>query len=931
MGDLSPEEIRLFEAIDQKDYETVAELVENVNINCIDKSGMNPIDQACFRGDADIVRFLIENGGDVDNRKHPQGYTCLMFAALAGKPNICQMLLSAGARADAVNSIGKTASELAAFVGQHECVSVISSYIDAKEIERILHPQGDKSEEIYPKEFVTFIHDLTKTHDFHPVRIILNIMENAHVLEHEKKLLFVVDMLFERQLRTKESNESQSLKLWIILFILREVFKFVDSKKEENKEPKELLDIFMKNLLVQNPEDLIKKNSELLLRNAMPEQNQSFYQQYDPITGKMEWKVVENPTEDDEDMIIQIARSNFGDMIWDYDRNEKFSKGLKYFIEKLKKERKTGIHVVDIGTGTGLLSMMAAKHGADKVTAVEVFDPMAKTAEKIVKKNNLDGTIKVIHSRSTDVDERHVSEKGDIIVAEVFDTELIGEGALRSFKEGLQTFGKPGCRVVPSKGKIWICPIYSKEIQKFIKLPKKTMKAPFDDCPGTGAVFDVQFSEFPNEWFKVLAEPFVAFDFNFEDAESIIYKEQIIREFEAVTDGIFNTILFWWDLDMDGTGSNIISTIPEQFSDQAVWRDHWMQAIYFLPEPINVKEGDEVSVICAHDEYSLWFGIPDGKKKELTSSICSCQLHCTFSRYDFYRMNWMDENSRFINFIQNLCNGKTVVTFGDGSLISLYASKLAKIVYSIETGFSSARMIQGYAKMNSLTNIHVSDSIEKFYDRLKDEKNVIVLAEPFFSTSILPWHAMVRYLHLIEGIQNIFGNGMHLDIYPSKAKLLCMPVCFKHLWKIAAPVGIVDGFDLTDFDEICQKAREIADPIVEQHSLFEYPSVSTGEPIEILDFNDCKQVKKNIIRPVLPGTNALVFWVEYKLKSSKEEIKLSNGLLEESKIGKILKWNPGYRQGVYFIPKSDIEKIKGIRVEVNSGEIDLDFKFESIF
>uniref|UniRef100_A0AC34RAD7 MYND-type domain-containing protein n=1 Tax=Panagrolaimus sp. JU765 TaxID=591449 RepID=A0AC34RAD7_9BILA len=140
---------------------------------------------------------------------------------------------------------------------------------DAKEIERILHPQGDKSEEIYPKEFVTFIHDLTKTHDFHPVRIILNIMENAHVLEHEKKLLFVVDMLFERQLRTKESNESQSLKLWIILFILREVFKFVDSKKEENKEPKELLDIFMKNLLVQNPEDLIKKNSELLLRNAV--------------------------------------------------------------------------------------------------------------------------------------------------------------------------------------------------------------------------------------------------------------------------------------------------------------------------------------------------------------------------------------------------------------------------------------------------------------------------------------------------------------------------------------------------------------------------------------------------------------------------------------------------------------------------------------
>lgn len=60
-------------------------------------------------------------------------------------------------------------------------------------------------------------------------------------------------------------------------------------------------------------------------------------------------------------------------------------------------------------------------------------------------------------------------------------------------------------------------------------------------------------------------------------------------------------------------------------------------------------------------------------------------------------------------------------------------------------------------------------------------------------------------------------------------------------------------------------------------------------------------------------------------------MKVSNGLLEDSKVGKILKWHPGYRQGVYFIPKQDLEKIKKIRVEVNSGDIDLDFKFESIF
>ncbi|KAE9549606.1 hypothetical protein FO519_007180 [Halicephalobus sp. NKZ332] len=271
MSDLTPEEEQLFEAVDKRDYKTVVELVDSgkVRINCLDKSNMNPLDQACFRGDEDIVKFLIEHGADVDNRKHPESYTCLMFAALAGKAKICQMLLTAGARTHAVNSIGKTASELAAFVGQHECVSVISSFIDAGDVEKILHPKGPDSEVVYPKEFVTFIHDLTKTHDIHPVRIILNIAENVHVLEHRKKLLFVIDSLFEKQLRSKEPNECQSLKLWIILFSLRELLKFVDSKKAEDSSIKELMELYVRNLIAQEPADVLKKNSEQLLRNAI--------------------------------------------------------------------------------------------------------------------------------------------------------------------------------------------------------------------------------------------------------------------------------------------------------------------------------------------------------------------------------------------------------------------------------------------------------------------------------------------------------------------------------------------------------------------------------------------------------------------------------------------------------------------------------------
>ena len=58
--------------------------------------------------------------------------------------------------------------------------------------------------------------------------------------------------------------------------------------------------------------------------------------------------------------------------------------GLRKAISLLR-ARGDSVHVLDIGTGTGLLSMMAATIGADSVTAVEEFRPMANCAEKVIE------------------------------------------------------------------------------------------------------------------------------------------------------------------------------------------------------------------------------------------------------------------------------------------------------------------------------------------------------------------------------------------------------------------------------------------------------------------------------------------------------------------------------------------------------------------
>uniref|UniRef100_A0A7E4VQI4 Protein arginine N-methyltransferase n=1 Tax=Panagrellus redivivus TaxID=6233 RepID=A0A7E4VQI4_PANRE len=673
----------------------------------------------------------------------------------------------------------------------------------------------------------------------------------------------------------------------------------------------------------------------------------------------MEWKAVQEKESaagdaesdfDDEDMMIQLARSNFGDMIYDYDRNNRFSEGLKHHIEKMKAQGRD-IHVIDIGTGTSLLSLMAARHGADRITALEVFDPMAAVAEKIIAKNGYSDRIKVIHSRSTEVDRRLVNRSGDIIVAEVFDTELIGEGALSSFKKGLQTLAKEGCRVVPATARVWVAPVSSKAFQKFRRMPSGHFVAPFADCPGVSAVFDIQLSEVDPTWWTVLADPVVAFEFNFEDADAIIYDETFFRSFQVTktsTPQDFDTLLFWWDLDMSGqgygklpgTGPCVISTVPRQFGRHAPWRDHWMPAVYYLPEAVTVSPGDMIDLQCSHDEYSVWFAAskasdPDEKKLPQPAAICSCQLHVILSRYDFYRMHSLDENAGFVEMIQKLAKDKLIIAVGDASLVSLYASKTAKSVIALDTGNgASARMLKAYAEYNSIENLTIVSSANDAASAISADKQleITVIAEPYFSTVIMPWHAVLRYRVLLQQLIGCVETALPISIAPKMAKLRCIPVEFDHLWKIAAPVGTVDGFDLSHFDELCQAARKASDPIVEQHSLFEYAGTATGSIVDvadlILDPRDgplITHVKGLTVSASLPDTNALAFWIEVDLAG----FTVSNGLQRIPMPGDVLDWHPGYRQGVYFIPldkvKAGVEKVE---VSVNFEKDDLNFSFE---
>ena len=66
------------------------------------------------------------------------------------------------------------------------------------------------------------------------------------------------------------------------------------------------------------------------------------------------------------------------DMLHDADRNAAYDQGIAAAVASLG----AGATALDIGTGSGLLALLARKHGIERVTAIEAVDELAAIAAR---------------------------------------------------------------------------------------------------------------------------------------------------------------------------------------------------------------------------------------------------------------------------------------------------------------------------------------------------------------------------------------------------------------------------------------------------------------------------------------------------------------------------------------------------------------------
>lgn len=138
-----------------------------------------------------------------------------------------------------------------------------------------------------------------------------------------------------------------------------------------------------------------------------------------------------------------VARWHFS-MLNDDARNAAYDAAIARAV-------RPGDVVLDIGTGAGLLAMMAARAGAAHVYTCECVPLIAEKAREVIAANGLCDRITVLSkwSHQLKVGE-DLPQRADVLVSEIVDNLLIGEGIIATLDHALSHLVKRDALVIPA-------------------------------------------------------------------------------------------------------------------------------------------------------------------------------------------------------------------------------------------------------------------------------------------------------------------------------------------------------------------------------------------------------------------------------------------------------------------------------------------------
>ena len=131
-----------------------------------------------------------------------------------------------------------------------------------------------------------------------------------------------------------------------------------------------------------------------------------------------------------------------GPMMLDRARNAAYARAIEAMV-------RPGMLVLEIGAGSGLLALIAARAGADVVTC-EQNPLIAAAAQAIVERNGMTDRVRIVAKRSDKMTiPDDLPRPADLVVHEIFGSQLFDEGVTGALTDARRRLLKPGAPSLP--------------------------------------------------------------------------------------------------------------------------------------------------------------------------------------------------------------------------------------------------------------------------------------------------------------------------------------------------------------------------------------------------------------------------------------------------------------------------------------------------
>ncbi len=260
--------------------------------------------------------------------------------------------------------------------------------------------------------------------------------------------------------------------------------------------------------------------------------------------------------------------------------------------EALTRTIRPGCRVLEIGTGTALFAMMAARAGAAQVITCESNPVVAATATEIIARNGFADRVRVISKNSADLEVGiDFAEPADVLLCDTFGSNMIGAGILPAIEHASRRLVRPGAPVIPACGMIRIA---LAEDQKLHLRRMHTIEG-----------FDLSL-------FNQLAEP--SYVINVGDERLILRSEPVdLFQFDFRSGGPFPEAQSSVSLHASGGVVNgIVQGLRFELDDEVGYENlpskdafsTFCLVFYPLTKPIELEPGAKLRVSGTHDR--LW-------------------------------------------------------------------------------------------------------------------------------------------------------------------------------------------------------------------------------------------------------------------------------------------------------------------------------------